>query len=182
MTNILIRNWSIYLLNGIVALLYGIFALFIPSETLVIMAWYAGLVILLGGILVLLVVANRIRKELPYGWQLAQAILYMAIGALVMIYTNESIHFFVAAMGVLAIIAGILQLIVLINIDPSFGGKNLMLVNALITLAFGVLMLVNPFTVAQAFVILSGLMAMVFGSLLIWFSFRLRELQKHQIS
>ncbi|PKP53895.1 MAG: hypothetical protein CVT92_01650 [Bacteroidetes bacterium HGW-Bacteroidetes-1] len=178
MTTLLMRNWGIYLLNGLIAILYGVLALFVPTDTLLVVAWYTGLIILLSGILFLLIVINRIRKEYPYGWMLGQSLIYLITGALILVYTNETIHFFISAIGVLAILAGILQLIVLVNIDPSYRNKNIMLLNALVTLAFGILMLFNPFSVAHFLVVLSGIMALFFGSMLVWFSISLHKIQK----
>jgi uncharacterized membrane protein HdeD (DUF308 family) len=174
----LTRNWGIYLFNGILAVLYGLFALFIPAETLQTLGWYAGLIILLGGFLILLVVINRIRQELPFTWMLVQSVLYIAAGALIMVYTTQAISIFVAVLGVLALVVGVLQLIVLVNIDPAFKSKNFMLINALVTLGFGVLMLFNPFNFAQTLVVLSGVMALFFGGILIWFSTRLRKITR----
>lgn len=178
MKTILMRNWGIYMFNGILAVLYGLFALFVPAETLQTLGWYAGLVVLLGGFLILLVVINRIRKEMPFGWMLTQSLLYIAAGTLIMVYTTQAINLFVGVMGVLALVVGVLQLVVLVNIDPAFKGKNFMLINALITLGFGVLMLFNPFNFAQTLVILSGVMALFFGGILIWFSLRLKKMSK----
>lgn len=178
MNAILLKSWWIYLLNGIIALAYGIVALFVPAETVLIIAWYGGLTILLAGVLLLLIVINRIRRQLPYGWMLLQTLLFITAGTVVMVYTAESIRFFVIVMGLLALVAGILQLLVLVNIDTKFGSKNLMLINALVTLAFGVLMLFNPFETAKALVVLSGVMGLAFGTILIWFSLQLKMLQK----
>jgi len=178
MNALLLKSWWIYLLNGFIALSYGLVALFIPAETIKVMAWYGGLTILLAGILMLLLVINRIRKELPYGWMLFQTILYIAAGTIIMLYTTESIRFFVIIIGLLALVAGVLQLLVLVNIQAYFGSKNLMLVNALVTLAFGLVMMFNPFEAAKALVVLSGIMGLFFGAVLVWFSLQLKKLQK----
>ena len=178
MTKLLMRNWGIYLLNGLVAILYGILALFVPAEMTTNLAWYAGLVILLFGVLLLFVVFNRMKKDFPYVWLLIQSTIYIAIGTFILLYTNDTIRYFVLAIGGLAILSGILQLIVLVNIDPVFKSKNIMLMNALVSLAFGVIMLFNPFAVAKALVIASGIMALFFGTMLIWFAFGLRSVLK----
>ncbi len=181
MSGIFIKNWYIYLFNGIIAVLYGLLALFVPFETLQTLSWYAGFVILLSGVLMLLVTVNRIRKKQDYFWILLQSVLYIAAGTLILLYTQEAIRFFVISMGVLALIVGVLQLIVLVNINPVFRFKNFMLFNALITMAFGVLMLYNPFRVAEFLVTMSGVLALFYGIVLIWFSINLYRLTKQLV-
>ncbi|MCK9448575.1 MAG: DUF308 domain-containing protein [Bacteroidales bacterium] len=178
MSFILVRNWGIYLFHGLLAVIYGLIVLFVPAETLQALGWYSGLVILLSGILVLLVTGNRISKKLPFLWLLIQGLLYVTAGILIMVYTQSAIELFVSTMGILALVVGIMQLIVLVNLKQAFRPKNLILFNALVTLGFGVLMLFNPFRFAQAIIVLSGILALFFGIILIWFSIRLRTISR----
>lgn len=174
----LVRNWWIYLLNGLIALLYGFMALFLPSATVEAVAWYAGLGILLFGIVVLVVTINRIKAKMHWGWLMIQSIIFIAAGATVMAYTRQTLSLFVNVIGILAVVAGVLQLVVLVNLGNRFESKNLGLTNALLTLLFGILMLFNPFAFAKAVVVLSGVVSLFAGILLLWFGNQLRLIWK----
>lgn len=176
--NILVRNWWIYLLNGLIALIYGFLALFLPAQTVEAIAWYAGLAILLFGLVVLVVTINRIREKMPWKLLMLQAVLYLTAGATIMAYTRQTLSLFVTVIGILALVAGVFQLIVLVNLGNRFEGKNLGLANALLTLLFGLLLLINPFAFAQAVVILSGIVSLFAGVLLVWFGWQLRKIDK----
>jgi uncharacterized membrane protein HdeD (DUF308 family) len=180
--NILVRNWWIYLLNGSIALTYGFVALFLTTSTAEFIAWYAGLAILLFGLVVLAITLNRMRLKMPWGLLLMQAIGFVAAGATIMAYTRETLSLFVAVIGILALLAGIFQLIVLINLGNLFKNKNLGLANALLTLLFGLLLLINPFAFAQAVVVLSGIVSLFAGILLIWFGMQLRKFAKEHLA
>ncbi|HMM11650.1 MAG TPA: DUF308 domain-containing protein [Bacteroidales bacterium] len=176
--HMLIRNWWIYLLNGIIALLYSFMALFMTASTAKAIAWYAGLAILLFGLIVLVVTINRYRAKLAWGMLLLQSVIFMAAGTTIMVYTRETLSLFIAVIGLLAIAAGIFQLIVLVNLGNRFLGKNLGLANALLTILFGLLLLINPFAFAHAVVVLSGIVSLLAGILLIWFGWQLRRISK----
>ncbi|MBK9291812.1 MAG: DUF308 domain-containing protein [Bacteroidetes bacterium] len=178
---ILVRNWWIYLLNGLIALLYGFMALFLSAATAEAIAWYAGLAILLFGLVVLVVTINRLRSGMPWGLLMLQAVVYMAAGATIMVYTRETLSLFVAVIGILALLAGVFQLVVLVNLGNRFEGKNLGLTNALLTLLFGLLLLLNPFAFAQAVVILSGIVSLFAGVLLLWFGWQLRKIAREDL-
>ncbi|HOI32855.1 MAG: DUF308 domain-containing protein [Bacteroidales bacterium] len=172
------RNWWSFALNGLVALLYGILALTLPQGTLIVVARYTGIVILLTGVVFGLISYNRHKNGLKYGIMLLQTITLTLLGILILMYTKETLNFFITLIGIWALITGILQLIALVNISGSLGNKNFFLVNAIISLLFGLLLIINPFAMAKTLVVISGLLALFFGFVMIWFAFSLRELQK----
>ena len=55
------KNWWALALNGIIAILFGVLAIFVPSSTILVLGKYFGFVVLLGG-LILLFVAIRHAK------------------------------------------------------------------------------------------------------------------------
>lgn len=172
------RNWWTFTLNGLLAIFYAIFALFAPEETTVVIAKYSGLAILLAGLIMLAVAVHRIRKEFPYGVLITQSILTIVLGSLILIYTQQTISFFITMIGLWAIMIGVLLLVILVNLGNELANKNMLLVNALVSLLFGIILLINPYNSAQALVILSGILALGFGIILIWFSLQLKQLGK----
>lgn len=174
------RNWWTFTLNGLLAIFYGILALFAPEETTVVIAKYSGLAILLAGLIMLTIAVNRIRHKLSYGILLTQSIMTIVLGSLILVYTQQTISFFITMIGLWAILIGILLLVILVNLGNELANKNMLLVNALVSLLFGIILLINPYNSAQALVVLSGILAIGFGIILIWFSFQLKELRKKE--
>ncbi len=173
------RNWWMFTLNGLLAIFYAIFALFVPTDTLVVLAKYSGLFILIAGIFMLIMAIYRIRKQVPYGIALSQALITIILGSLILIYTQQTISFFVMLLGIWALLLGVMLLVILVNLSGELPNKNMLLVNALVSLLVGVILLINPFEVATALVILSGVLSLGFGIILLWFSVQLRNLGKN---
>lgn len=173
------RNWWMFTLNGLLAIFYAIFALFVPEGTLVVLAKYSGLFILIAGFVMLAMAIYRIRKQVPYGIAMSQAIITLVLGSLILIYTQQTISFFVMLLGIWALLLGVMLLVILVNLGHALPNKNMLLGNALVSLLFGVILLINPFEGAKAMVILSGVLSLGFGIILLWFSFQLRNLDKN---
>jgi uncharacterized membrane protein HdeD (DUF308 family) len=73
-------------------------------------------------------------------------------------------------MGVWALILGLVQLFIALNLFSPGRNKNLIIFNSIITILFGLILLFNPFGSMVALVFLVGIMALVAGSILVYFS------------
>ena len=171
-----ILNWWAFVLNGIIALMYGLLAIFAPSDTLHVIITYFGIVVLIIGIALLIGAINNARKGYPYASDLISAIIAVAVGALLAFYTTAAVKIFMYIVGAWAILMGILQLILLANDELSPGSKKSLLVTALITLGFGILLFFTPLGSASVLVVISGLLAFVIGIMLIVFGMQMKNM------
>lgn len=171
---IISRNWWSFTINGLIAFLYGILALTLPEGTLIVIAKYTGIVIILAGIVFGLVAYNRYKKNIPAKMITTESLLMIVLGVLILVFTTETISFFILLIGVWIAITGIIELIALVNIK-FLPNKNIFLVNAIISLLFGVLLIINPFESAKTLIAISGILALIFGIVMIWFSLILKK-------
>ena len=77
-----LSNWWLLTLNGIIAIVYGIIAIFVPDTYMVAMVMYFGIIILIIGFAMLWGAINSIRDNLPYATDLDQFLSYHIMGAL----------------------------------------------------------------------------------------------------
>jgi len=173
-----LSNWWLLTLNGIIAIIYGILAIFVPSTTIVAMVMYFGILILIIGFAMLWGAINSIRENLPYATDLVSSLITISIGALLTFYTSKSLTIFVMIIGSWAVLVGIVQLYVATKSGLVPGEKNTLLVNGIITLVFGVILFFNPFASASFLVVISGILAFIFGIVLIAISIRLKNVEK----
>jgi uncharacterized membrane protein HdeD (DUF308 family) len=173
-----LSNWWLLTLNGIIAIVYGIIAIFIPSATLVTLVMYFGIVILIIGFAMLWGAINSIRDKLPYATDLVSSLITIAIGALLTFYTSKSLTIFVMIIGSWAVLVGIIQLYVATKSELLPGEKNTLLINGIITLVFGIILFFNPFESAKFLVVISGILAFIFGIVLIAISIRLKNVER----
>lgn len=176
MENANVNNWWVLTFNGIIAVLYGLLAMFVPQTTILTIVMYFGIVILIIGVAMLFGVVNNMKNKQSYAADMAISIVTIIIGGLLTFYTQKSLEIFVIVVGSWAILLGALQLYLLIKFEYSKGTKNILLVNGLLTLIFGVILFFNPFQSASILVAISGILAFIFGVILISVSIKLKNL------
>lgn len=172
------KNWWVLLINGIIALILGLFAIFSPEGVLVTLAKYFGFLIILAGIILGIGGFRKIQKKEHYLWLLVEAVIIIILGAIILLYTEETLTIFAIIMGVWAISMAVLQFILLASIKDEVQNKNIILINAVITLAIGVILFFNPFSGLKIFTILVGIAALVMGVLMIMVAFNVKKVQE----
>jgi uncharacterized membrane protein HdeD (DUF308 family) len=169
-------NWWVLTFNGIIALLFGLMAIFSPIDTLKVIVMYFGIIMLIVGVSMFFGVYNNIRNRRNYTSDLISSLITFGLGIVLTFFTQRSVEIFVIVIGIWAIILGISQLVIMMNIQ-SAADKRMLLINGIITLGFGILLFFIPFETASIFVILIGILALVIGVILIALSIKLKSLQ-----
>lgn len=175
MEKIRYKNWWFLAVNGCVFILFGILMLFFTQETILTMINYFGIILLAGGAILLLVGINNIRKDKSAAMILVEAIASIAIGLALLFFPQATVALFLMLIGIWAIIIGIIQLVIIVNIKGVLANKNVLLVNGLLTIALGVFLLFNPFEWAVFMGKIIGFCSALFGILLVYFSIILRS-------
>jgi uncharacterized membrane protein HdeD (DUF308 family) len=78
-------------------------------------------------------------------------------------------------MGVWAVIVGIFQLVILINVKRNLSNKNIILFNGLLTIILGALFFLNPSTFNDIVIKILGVFTVIFGVVMIYLSFVIRK-------
>ncbi len=169
-------NWSSLAFNGIIALLYGVLAIFFPGDTLLTIITWFGIVILIVGVAMLIGVINNIRSNRPYTTDLIWTILTLIAGGMLTFYTQRSVEIFVYIIGAWAILIGIIQLYTMTKLPDGDRSKNTILINGIITIVLGVILFLYAFVAAKVFWILTGVLAFIVGIILIVLSIKIKGL------
>ena len=168
-------NWWVLAFNGIIALLFGLMAIFAPIDTLKVIVTYFGIIMLIVGVAMLFGVYSSMKNGLNYGTDLISALVTIALGVVLAFFTEKSLEIFVIVVGVWAIMLGIGLLIIMSTLQAK-GDKRVLLYTSLFTIAFGLLLFFNPFASASIFITLIGIMAVIIGVVLISFAFKLKNI------
>ena len=115
------------------------------------------------------------KNQLRYGRDLISSLITIGLGIVLAFFTERSMEILVLVVGIWAIILGISQLIIMMNIH-SPGDKRMLLINGIITIAFGIILFFNPFASAAVFIVLTGILAVMVGIILIVLSIKLKNL------
>lgn len=172
-------NWSPFLISGLVTLLYGILALLLSAEMLETVMTVMGVILVVAGAVCVGVSLLRKKNMMPWMMLLFEGIVMVLVGLAAIIWSYETVKLLIILIGIWVAIIGLMQLISLIGIQ-GLANKWFFVVCGFLALAFGILMILNPFESATFFVKLTGAIALVVGILTLMFAFSIRRLQ-HQV-
>ena len=169
------QRWTLLAANGVIAVIFGVLAIFVPGPMLLTVVTYFGIVILLLGAAMLVGGILTLRNGLDYGTDLAEAIVLMIIGVLLTFYTRQSLKIFVIIIGSWAILIGLMQLFIAFKLNPELNGKNTLLINGGLSLVFGIILFFNPFQAAVFVLVLTGILAIAVGTILIIVAMKMKN-------
>ena len=173
------RNWGWIVVRGIAAVIFGVLALVLPGVTLAALVLLWGAYALADGIIAL-IAAFRIRdRGKPFWALLVVGILGIAAGILTFIWPGMTAIVLLAFIAAWSLVMGIFQIIAAVRLRKSIENEWLLGLSGLLSVIFGVLMLINPGAGALAVIWVIGAYAIVFGVLLIALGLKLRSRTHH---
>ncbi len=173
------RNWGWIVVRGIAAMIFGVLALVLPGITLAALVLLWGAYALADGIIAL-IAAFRIRdRGKPFWALLVVGILGIAAGILTFIWPGMTAIVLLAFIAAWSLVMGIFQIIAAVRLRKSIENEWLLGLSGLLSIIFGVLMLINPGAGALAVIWVIGAYAIVFGVLLIALGLKLRSRTHH---
>lgn len=174
MVHALAKNWWILLLRGIAAIMFGLLALAWPGMTLLTLILFYGAYALVDGVLAI-VAAIAGGALMPRWWLAIVGLLGIAAGLLTFLMpglTAIVLLYFIAGW---AIATGILQIIGAIRLRKEIDNEWLLILGGIVSVLFGVAMIVAPGAGALALITVIGIYSMIAGALLVALSVRLKN-------
>jgi uncharacterized membrane protein HdeD (DUF308 family) len=173
MVELLARHWWALALRGLLAVLFGVLTFIIPGLTL----FY--LVLLFGAYTILEGIFNLVSAFRAPGhhWPLVlEGILSILAGALTFVWPGLTALVLLYLIAFWAIFTGVLEITAGIRLRRHIDNEWLLILMGVLSVGFGLLLLVFPGAGALAIVLWIGAYAIVFGIALIALAFRLRSL------
>jgi uncharacterized membrane protein HdeD (DUF308 family) len=172
------RNWGWTVVRGVVAIVFGLLALFRPGITwIVLMSFFAAYALVDGIAAVVAALSRRAPIERPWGLLLVEGILGIALAVLWVLWPGRLSLAFLYVLGTWGIVTGILEIGTAIRLRRLIRHEWLLVLAGLFSIAFGVIVWMRPLAGALALVWWIGSYAIVFGGLLIGLGFRMRRLE-----
>ena len=173
------RNWGWIVVRGIAAVIFGVLAWVLPGITLAALVLLWGAYALADGIIAL-IAAFRIRYRGKPFWALVViGILGVAAGIVTFIWPGMTAIVLLAFIAAWSLVMGIFQIIAAVRLRKSIKNEWLLGLSGLLSVIFGVLMLINPGAGALAVIWVIGAYAILFGVLLIALGLKLRSDTHH---
>jgi uncharacterized membrane protein HdeD (DUF308 family) len=165
------KNRWFLALNGMIAILFGLLLCIFPDEVILSVVFFSGLIIAIGGLCFLFIAIYHLKKDRSVGMLILQSIFSLAIGVGIMFFDKESLQLFFLLFGIWAIIVGIFQLVILVNIKRNLSNKNFILFNGLLTIMLGIVMIIEKDTVGVFLTKVIGAFSVLLGIVMIYLSF-----------
>jgi uncharacterized membrane protein HdeD (DUF308 family) len=177
MKSLLVSSWDMFLVRGILAILFGIATLLMPAITLVVLVVLFGAYALVDGV-VLSILAFKNREQDSNWWlMLLTGLVSMGAGVVTFVWpgiTTVSLFYVIVAW---AIVTGIAEVIYAIQFRKEIEGEWLLLVDGILSIGFGILLMLQPVPGALTILWLIGVYAIAYGVMLVVLAFRLRSLE-----
>lgn len=175
----LARNWWLLLVRGLLAILFGFFALAWPGMTLYVLIVMFGAFAFVNGVFAIIAALAGRTGGVPWWALLVEGILSAGVGILTFAWPGLTGLALLYVIAFWSIVTGVFEIVAAIRLRREIEGELFLAIGGALSILFGILLLVYPAKGALAVAVLIGIYAILFGGVLIALSARLRGIWKH---
>ena len=169
--------WWLMLLRGVLAVVFGLYALISPVSALVTVVYVYGFYALFDGITAL-VAGVRHRRAGHWAWQLVQGVVSLVAGLVALFWPGPTVLALVLIVAVWSIVRGVAEIVEAFAgrrqgaswVWPALGGVAAIL--------FGIGLIASPAAGALVLLWIIGLTVLVLGGVYVVWALRLRAAAK----
>lgn len=169
------RIWWSFFFRGVIAILFGLTALLLPTVTIEILVILVGAFFFADG--VLSIIGSFASKEVETSWwvSLLEGLAGISIGILTFIWPSATLVAIILLIAIWALLTGALEIIAAIRLRKHIRGEWFLGLSGIISILFGSILLARPGVGAVALVWIIGAYAIFFGILMIFLGFKLKK-------
>jgi uncharacterized membrane protein HdeD (DUF308 family) len=175
---VLVANWWAFVLRGVIAVLFGLMAFFMPGMALLTLVFMFGFYSIADGIFNIIAAFQRAPSQQPWWALLISGILGIIAGLIALFIPGITAIVLLYIIAGWAIATGIMQIVAAVRLRKQIDGEWLLALSGVLSVVLGVLIAIFPGAGALTVVIWIGAYAFVFGILLISLGVKLRTLMK----
>ncbi|MFN8475706.1 MAG: HdeD family acid-resistance protein [Anaerolineae bacterium] len=170
------RDWWAWAVRGVVAVLFGVATFIWPSISLAVLVALFGAYALVDGILTTAVAVSN--TNMPRWWVLlVEGLVGIGAGIVAFLYPSITALALLMLIAAWAIVTGILEVVAAIQLRKELEGEWLLALSGVLSVVFGVLLVLQPTAGALAVLWLIGAYAIVFGVTELVLAIRLRRIK-----
>lgn len=179
-TRALEANWWALTLRGIVAVIFGIAAVFWPGITLVTLVYLFSAWVLVDGVVRIVTGVSRIGGHRLGFLTLLVGLLEVGVGVYLVRHPHVTFATLILLIGFMLIVGGIVEVVAALSARESATGKTLAVIAGVLAVLAGIVLLFQPAASGVAFVWILGLYALLTGPMLIAMSLDLHNAGKEE--
>jgi uncharacterized membrane protein HdeD (DUF308 family) len=174
MASILVRNWWAFVARGVLAVLFGLIAFFLPGVTMLSLVLVFAAYALADGVLAIISAVRAAKQGDRWSLFALEGIVDILLGAAAATMPSVTVVVFVALVAAWALITGSFMLAGAFELDADHGRWWLVLAGAA-SIIYGALLVIAPMIGALVLTWWIGAYALVFGIAMLVAAFRLRD-------
>jgi len=173
MSQLLAQNWWALALRGVFAIIFALIAFFSPGATLLSLVWVFVAYMLVDGVFEIVAGIRAASENQRWGLLILGGILNILVGIIAFLMPGLTVLFFVTLMAVWSLISGVLMIVAAFKLNPTYG-RGWLIFSGIVSVLFGVALLIAPLVGAVVLTWWLGAYALVFGISLLVLAFKLR--------
>ena len=169
------RNWWMLAVRGVLAIIFGLIALFAPGIALLAFVYVFGVYALIDGIMALYI-AIRERDSLSrWAWVLFEGLLSIIAGIVAFVYPGLTALVLLYIVAIWAVVTGIMEIVTAIAIRGFAAREWALGLAGILSIIFGIVLFIFPGAGLLSILWLVGIYGIVFGVLFIVRAFQMRS-------
>ncbi|AKU97050.1 putative membrane protein [Labilithrix luteola] len=173
----LVRSWWSFVLRGLAAIIFGILAFVVPGPTLGFLIVLFAIYALVEGVFGVAGAIKEIRSEGRSLLLLVNGLVSIAAGIIALAAPRLTAVALLYVIAFWAFVTGAIELVTAIRLRREVEGEWVMGLAGLLSILFGILLVMAPRVGALVMVFQIGFYAIVFGCALVGVGYRLRHWQ-----
>ena len=170
------RNWWLLLVRGLVAIVFALLTWAQPGVSLAALVLVFGIYVLADGLLGVWSAIAKRRDNRHWWLLLLWGLVGIVVGVMTFIMPGITGLVLLMYIAAWAMITGVLQIVAAIRLRKEIKGEWLLILSGLVSVAFGVLLFLQPGAGALAVAWIIAAYAFIFGVLMVLLAFKVRKL------
>ena len=171
----LARHWWVFLIRGLVAIVFGLLGFLYPGATLFTLVLFYGAYALVDGVFAVVSAVRGKEGLRPRWWLAVVGVLGIVAGLVTYLMPGLTTLVLLTVIGVWALLYGITEIVGAIRLRKEIDNEWLLLMHGALAVLFGLMALFRPGAGALALIWLIASFAFASGVLLIALAFRLKS-------
>ena len=170
--------WWLVLIRGVLAVLFGLYALFAPAAAVLALVFVYGFYAIMDGVAAL-VVGFRHRNTSHWGWHVVQGVVSLLAGLVALFWPGPTAVAIVLIIAAWSIVLGVTEIVEAFTARKHGSSSwGWLLAGGILGVLFGIVLFTQPVAGGLALLWVVGVFALVFGVVFIVWAFRLRRATK----
>jgi uncharacterized membrane protein HdeD (DUF308 family) len=172
---LLSHEWWLFLLEGVVSIIFGLLLLFWPGPTAGVLIVLAGLFALLSGFVGIFAAIGAAGNHQPWGWKLTTAVLGVLVGLAILRWPGATAVVVLYLIGLWLILGGLVGIVEAFAAHRVISHAWLLLLSSVVAILFGIAMFAWPVVSLRVVLGLIGIYAIIQGIVLFVLAFQVRS-------